>query len=92
MFKDVPGLSSCNLFFWLIHLCQGGEAVKVFRNIRVIDSTVMLCHFQGAMSQQLLEHERITATINKIFPGKGVAVKMGACFLHAPGLIVPCHR
>ena len=48
MFKDVP-LSSLYLLFWLIHLCERGEAVKVLGNVRIIDGAVVLCHFQGAM-------------------------------------------
>ena len=46
----------------------------------------MLRHFQGAVSQQLLEHECIPATIYKIFPGEGMAIQMGAVLLDSAGV------
>ena len=91
MFKDVQ-LCSAYPFLRLGHLCQGGEAVKVFRNVCIINGTVVFGHFQGRMPQQLLKHERIPATINQIFTGEGMAIQMCACFLYATGLVMTSHR
>ena len=85
------GLSSVYLLFCLRHLRQGRETVKVFGNVRIVNGTIVLRHFQGTMSQQLLEHERIPATIHQILAGECMAVQMGACFLHATGLVMPSH-
>ena len=73
MFKDAP-LSSLYLLFGLVHLCERGKTVEVLGNIRIIDGAVVLCHFQSAMTQQLLEHKCITTAINKVFPGKGMPI------------------
>ena len=91
MFKDVH-LSSAYLLFWMADLCQGGEVVKVFGDVRIVNGAVMLRHFQRGVSQQLLEHKRIATTINQVFTGKGVAIQMGACFRHTTGLVVSGDR
>ena len=44
------------------------------------------------MTQQLLEHKRIPATIYQILAGKGMAVQMCACLLDTTGAVVVCNR
>ena len=73
MCEDVP-LSSLYLLSWLCHLRKGRETVKVLGNVRIVNSAVVFRHFQGAVSQQLLEHKCIAAAIDKIFPGEGMAI------------------
>ena len=48
----------------------------------------MLRHLQSGVTQQLLEHKSIPATINKIFPGEGMAIQMGACLGYPAGLVM----
>ena len=61
----------------------------VFHNIVIEQIAVMLRHFQGGVSQQSLEHERIPTAIHQILAGEGVAIQMGRGFLYPSGLIVP---
>ena len=44
------------------------------------------------MPKELLEHKRITAAVNQIFAGKGVAEQMDACFLNATGTVIMGNR
>ena len=81
-----------DFLFWLIELSQGREAVIVFGNVRIVNRTIMIRHFQGGVSQQSLEHERIPTAIYQILAGEGVAIQMGRGFLHPSGLIVPSNR
>ena len=91
MIEDVPS-SSLYLAFGLLQLRQGRKTVKIFGNIRIVNSAVVFCHSKGGMPKELLEHKRITATINQIFAGKGVAEQMDACFLNATGAIIVGNR
>ena len=89
MFKDVPS-SSLQFLLCSTHLRQRGKSVIVLSNVRIVNSAVVLRHLQCAVSQQLLEHERIAAAVYQILPGEGMAVEMCASFLHATGLVMPC--
>ena len=63
-------LNPFQLFPALAKLSKRGEPVKVLRYVRIINRTVMLCHFKCAVSQQLLEGKGIATTINQILSGK----------------------
>lgn len=91
MIEDVP---SCSLYlaFGLLQLRQGRKAVKILSNIRIVNSAVVLCHSKGGMPKELLEHKRITAAVNQILAGKGVAEQMDACFPNATGTIIMGNR
>ena len=91
MIEDVP---SCSLYlaFGLLQLCQGRKAVKILCNIRIVNSAVVLCHSKGGMPKELLEHKRITAAVNQIFAGEGVAEQMDACFLNATRTVIMGNR
>lgn len=91
MIEDVPS-SSLYLAFGLLQLRQGRKAVKILSNIRIVNSAVVLCHSKGGMPKELLEHKRITAAVNQIFAGKGVAEQMDACFLNATGTVIMGNR
>lgn len=80
------------LLFWLAHLCQGREAVKIFGNISIINCTVVPCHFQGGVPQQLLEHKCVPSAIHQVFAGEGVSIEVRAGFLYTTGMVVMCHR
>ena len=54
-------------------LFQGRECVKAIGNVRIEDGAVSLCHFQGGVSQELLQGKGIPAAVYKILPGKGMA-------------------
>ena len=90
MIEDVPS-SSLYLAFGLLQLRQGRKTVKILGNVRIVNSAVVLCHSKGVMPKELLEHKRITATINQIFAGKGVAEQMDACLLDTPPRVIPCY-
>ena len=36
----------------LLNLCQRTDPVIVFRNVRIINGAIVLCHFQGAVSHK----------------------------------------
>ena len=91
MIEDVPS-SSLYLAFGLLQLRQGRKAVKILSNIRIVNSAVVFCHSKGGMPKELLEHKRITAAVNQIFAGKGVAEQMDACFLNATGTVIMGNR
>ena len=44
------------------------------------------------MPKELLEHKRITAAVNQIFAGEGVAEQMDACFLNATRTVIMGNR
>lgn len=69
-----------DFLFRLAHLRQRREAVIVFGNVRIVNRTIMFRHFQGGVSQQSLEHERIPTAIYQILAGEGVAIQMGRGF------------
>ena len=87
MLEDVPS-SSLYLAFGLLQLRQGRKTVKIFGNIRIVNSAVVFCHSKGGMPKELLEHKRITAAVNQIFAGEGVSEQMKTCLLDASGCVV----
>ena len=87
MIKD-DSLRSFQLAFGCVDLRQRGKSVKVLRNVRIVNSAIVLCHFKGRVSQQSLKHERIPATVHKIFAGEGVPEQVNAGFLHATGAVI----
>lgn len=91
MIEDVPS-SSLYLTFGLLQLRQGRKTVIILGNIRIVNSAVVFCHSKGGMPKELLEHKRITAAVNQIFAGKGVAEQMDACFLNATGTVIMGNR
>ena len=45
-------------------LRERGKVVVILCNVGIEDRAIMLCHFQRAMSHQLLERKRIATAIN----------------------------
>ena len=89
MLRDVQRCSpTMDFLFWLRDLRQRGNAVEVPCYVRIVNGTVVFGHFQGGVSQQPLEHERIATTVNQELAGKGMAIKVGACFLHATRAVI----
>ena len=43
------------------------------------------------MPQELLQSKGISATINQILSGNGVAEQMDACLLDSPPRVIPCY-
>ena len=81
-------LYSCAIGF---HLCQRGEVVVILGQVRVEDRTIMFRHGKGAMPQEFLQSKGISATINQILSGNGVAEQMDACLLDSPPRVIPCY-
>ena len=52
------------LLFLLVHLSKRRNSVIVLGNIRIEDCAVMLCHVQGAMTQEPLKHKGIATAVN----------------------------
>lgn len=48
----------------------------------------MTGHFQRGMTQEFLEHKRITAAINEVFTGESMAEKVKGGFLYTPASVV----
>ena len=69
-------------------LFQGREVVKAIGNVRIEDGAVSLCHFQGGVSQELLQSKGIAPTVQQIFSGKGVAEHVNGGSLYASLLII----
>lgn len=69
-------------------LFQGRECVKAIGNVRIEDGAVSLCHFQGGVSQELLQSKGIAPAVQQILSGKGVAEHVNGSSLYASLLII----
>lgn len=78
--------------FALSQLRQGGEGIKIIGHIRVVDGAIVFCHSKGAVTQQLLENQRITATVHKELSGKGMPEKVDAGSLDTALMVVLLDR
>lgn len=70
-------------------MCQRGEVVVILGQVRVEDRTIMFRHGKGAMPQEFLQSKGISATINQVLSGNGVAEQMDACLLDSPLRVIP---
>ena len=74
------------------HLRQRGKVIIVFCQVRIVNRAVVFRHGKCGMSQQLLEGERIPATVNQILSGECVAEQVDRGFLNAAPRVIPCDR
>ena len=74
------------------HLRQRGKVIIVFRQVRIVNRAIVFRHGKGGMSQQLLEGERIPATVNQILSRECVAEQVDRGFLNAAPRVIPCDR
>ena len=72
-------------------MCKRGEVAVILGQVRVEDRTIMFRHGKGAMPQEFLQSKGISATINQILSGNGVAEQMEACLLDSPLRVIPCY-
>ena len=72
------------------HLRQRGKVIIVLCQVRIINRAIVFRHGKGGMSQQLLEGERIPATVNQILSGECVAEQVDRGFLNAAPRVIPC--
>ena len=63
--------------------------VIVLSYITIEHPAIVLCHIQGAMSHQLLEGERIAATIQQILTGEGMTELVDGCTVDPSAFVVP---
>ena len=64
-------------------------AIIVLADIVIEDPAIVLCHIQCAMSHQLLEHECVPSTVQKILTGKGMPEFVDGCAFYASTFVVP---
>ena len=74
------------------HLRQRGKFIIVFRQVRIANRAIVFRHGKGGLSQQLLEGERIPATVNQILSRECVAEQVDRGFLNAAPRVIPCDR
>ena len=91
MCKD-DTLSSGSAFLYplcvCVHLRQGREPVIAFGDVRIVDCTIVLCHFQRCVSQQLLERERITTAVYQVFPRESVPEQMDGGLFYSAMIVI----
>ena len=61
--------------------------IVILADVAIEHPAIMLCHIQGAMSHQLLESERIAATIQQILTGEGVTELVDGCTVDPSALL-----
>ena len=85
---SAPFIAHFDFFAARFHLRQRGEIIIVFCQVRIVDRAVVFRHGKGGMSQQLLEGERIPATVNQILSRECVAEQVDRGFLNAAPRVV----
>ena len=81
-------LSIVDARFTLRYLCQWGEVIKIFGDVGIENLTIMLCHFQSAMPQQMLKRKGVPITINQILSGESMTEQVARGFSHPSASIV----
>lgn len=78
-------------FFFLAstHSFKRGKVIKPIGKVSVIDGAVVFCHFQGRMSQQLLEGKGVSSAVQQILSGKGMAEHVDGSLFNASPVIIP---
>lgn len=81
-------------FFFLTstHSFKRGEGIKPIGKVSIINGAVVFCHFQGRMSQQLLEGKGVSSAVQQILSGKGMAEHVDGSLFNASLVVITSNR
>ena len=77
------------LFLSSAHSFKRGEGIKPIGKVSVINGAIVFCHFQGRMSQQLLEGKGVSSAVQQILSGKGMSEHVDGSLFNASPVIIP---
>ena len=100
IFQKFYLMASMHPCFWLgnflflpsTHSFKRGEVIKPIGKVSVINGTVVFCHFQGRMSQQLLEGKCVSSAVQQILSGKGMSEHVDGSLFNASLVVITSNR